>query len=130
MSALHRALKFAASGTTEFVAPAPDAEDYAEFQATAEALLEAKEGGLVYEAKAERSRARETFGHAKRVVVACGLTPRGRLLLEQQQSAPSAVEPKSTIKDHKETEILQLRPTFAGTSIDLKALWRKLRAKK
>ena len=52
MSALHRALEFAASGVTEFITPAPDAEDYAEFQAVAEALLEAKEDGLVYEVKA------------------------------------------------------------------------------
>ncbi|MBS1161688.1 MAG: hypothetical protein H6R15_4107 [Proteobacteria bacterium] len=96
----------------------------------AEALLEAKQSGLVYEAKAERSRARETYGHIKQVIVAGGLTPKGRLLHEQSQAAPFAAEPKVTDRDRPEPEIIQLRPTFAGMSIDLKVLWKKWRAKK
>lgn len=130
VSALRLALELAANGAVELVAPAPDAQNYAEFQALAEALVHAKEGGLVYEVNVERSRARETFENVKRVVISGGLTPRGRLAYEQSQAKPSAAEPNATVREHKEPEIFQLRPTFAGVSIDLKALWRKWKAKK
>ena len=130
MTALEHALQFVASGQARCVAPASDAAEYSDFQAMAEALIEAKQSGLVYEAKAQRSTARETYGHIQQVIVAGGLTPKGRLLHEQSQAAPFAVEPKATDRDHPEPEIIQLRPTFAGMSIDLKALWRKWHAKK
>ena len=112
------------------MAPNPEAGDYADFQAMAEALLEAKESGLVYEAKAERSKGRETYGHVKQVLVAGGLTPKGKTLQEQSRTMPATAELEPTARDLKEPEILQLRPTFAGMSIDLKALWRKWRVKK
>lgn len=130
MTALKQALQFIASGQARCVSPASDAAEYLEFQAMAEALLEAKQSGLVYEAIAERSRTRETYGHIRQVIVAGGLTPKGRLLHEQSQATPFAVESKATDRERPEPEIIQLRPTFAGMSIDLKALWRKWRTKK
>lgn len=81
IAALEDALQFAASGQASCVAPAPDAAEYSEFQAMAEALLDAKQSGLVYEAKAERSRARETYGHIKQVIVAGWTYPKRKALI-------------------------------------------------
>ena len=133
MSALRRALEVAQEGTKEFRSPASNALGYAEYQETAEALLEAKEAGLVYEAKEERSAARETYRHIKRVLVAGGLTPKGKIALQDFHTPRPVLEPEATTSrsaERNEPEIIQLKPTFAGISIDLKALWRKCRAKR
>ena len=121
MNALLRGLELVATGATDFQAPSVENEGYADFQAMTEALLEAKDAKLLYEVKVERSKGRATYGHAAKVHVAGGLTPKGREFVSSAKALPLEATTATAPKAGKEAEILQLKPTFAGMSIDLKA---------
>ena len=129
MNALIHGLELVASGATDLPAPSAESESYAEFQAMAEALVDAKDAKLLYEVAVQRSRGRENYGHAVRVLVAGGLTPKGKQFLVNAKASATEIPDSPDAKPEKEPEIFQLRPTFAGMSIDLKALWRKWQSK-
>lgn len=131
MNALIRGLELVASGAENLSAPTPEDNDYYAFQAMTEALLEAKEAELLYEVKVQRSKKRATYGHAVRVSVPSGLTPKGREFLNSAKvpMLEAARISTSDLKKERESEIFQLKPTFMGMGIDLKALWKKWQAR-
>jgi len=125
MNALLRGLELVEAGATDISSPSVEDEGYVDFQAMAEALVEAKDVKLLYEVAVQRSKGRATYGHAVRVLVAGGITPKGRQFLDCAQASVLEIPLSPKPQVEKEPEILQLRPAFAGMSIDLKALWKK-----
>lgn len=117
------------SGTKELVSPDREDESYEAFQAMAEALIEAKEAQLLYQLAEQRSMSRETYGHVVRIITMGGLTPKGRDFLralhEPLTSGITTESTAPTTSSAPDKEIFRLTPTFAGMSVDLKALWRK-----
>ncbi|UXY16712.1 hypothetical protein N8I74_06735 [Chitiniphilus purpureus] len=129
MNPLIHGLESIVAGTTSFSAPPVESDAYNDFQAMAEALTEAKTAGLLYQVAVQRSRARATYDHAKTIVVSGGLTPKGREFLEAAKVPPPEAATPTPAGVEKPAEILQLKPTFAGMSIDLKALWQKWKSR-
>jgi len=128
-------LKLVADGLTSLAASDYPADKYEEFQAIAEGLVQAKATGFLYEVAVERSKARDTYNHVTRVLVAGGLTPSGKQWLkedaeyeEKRAARAVAKAAKQSVEKQpieKQPEILQLKPAFMGVGIDLKALWRR-----
>lgn len=136
MNRLVASLKLVADGLTDAAASDYPAEKYDEFQALVESLSEAKALGLVYEVAIQRSMLRATYNHAVRVLVAGGLTPAGKQWLsdyaeEQERKKIRDAQRTAQIPSVKqEPEVFQLKPTIWGMGVDLKALWRKFRARR
>lgn len=128
-------LKLVADGLISLAVSDYPADKYEEFQAIAEGLVQAKATGLLYEVVVERSKARDTYNHVTRVLVAGGLTPSGKQWLKEDAEyeerkkaraiAKATKQPVEKQSAEKHPEILQLKPAFMGFSIDLKALWRR-----
>lgn len=128
-------LKLVAGGLTSLAVSDFPADKYEEFQAIAEGLVQARATGFLYEVAVERSKARDTYGHVTRVLVAGGLTPSGKQWLqedaeyeEKKKAWALAKAAKQSVEKQpveKQPEILQLKPAFMGVGIDLKALWRR-----
>ena len=78
MNPLFRALELVAAGTSDMAAPKLENIEYENFQAIAEALIEAENSKLIYKVAAQRSMARKTYGHIVRLIIAGGLTPKGK----------------------------------------------------
>lgn len=141
MDHLENALEFLAAGNARIKLADYLPDRYDEFQALAEGIMQAKALGLVYEASVERSKARETYGHALHVLTAGGLTPAGKKWLLDAKEHEAKIEeararraarqqtvPAVQASQSKPEEILQLKPTFMGMGIDLKALWKRFRS--
>ena len=118
-------LDLIANGQTDIVAPSLDDEHYDEFQAMAEALVEAKNAKLIYHIAEQRSMSRKNYGHVVRLLVPGGLTPKGKEFLKEIAQSPVAPDSSKAPNAKTEPEIIQLKPTFMGMSIDLKALAKK-----
>ena len=118
-------LNLVASGKDDLIAPTLGDDSYDEFQAMAEALIEAKDAGLIYDIAEQRSMSRKNYRHVARLLIPGGLTPKGKAFLKEIAQLPAATDESKAPEAKTEPEILQLRPTFAGMSIDLKALWKK-----
>jgi len=98
MSARLRCLALVEAGTKNLTAPSVDDQGYADFQEMAEALSDAYEEKLVYMVKIERSCERNTYWHAKRVLIAGGLTPRGRQFMNEAKELSSGERPDNLDK--------------------------------
>lgn len=123
MNPLLRALELAAAGTADISAPELENKEYENFQAIAEALVEAENSKLIYKIAVQRSMAIKTCGHVVRIIISGGLTPKGKEFFDQMKNSSHEISSEPSKKN--DPEIFQLRPTFAGMSIDLKVLWKK-----
>lgn len=129
-------LKLVGDGLTKLDVADYPTEKYDDFQAIAEGLSQAAALGLIYKVVVQRSKARETYEHAVHVIVAGGLTPSGKQWLKDDAEHQEALRIGAARKAERKTpqksepEVFQLKPAFMGVSIDLKALWRRLRSKR
>ncbi|MGZ8222186.1 MAG: hypothetical protein ACXWT0_11120 [Methylobacter sp.] len=143
MDQLETSLALLSTGITQISVRDYPPDRYDEFQSLAEGIMQAKALGLVYEAQVERSKSRETYGHAVRVVTAGGLTPSGKTWLKEaadhaqkmkeaheRKAARTSASSDQPTPPTRTEEIIQLKPAFMGMSIDLKALWRRLATKR
>ncbi len=136
MDHLRTALKLVQDGVSCLALADYPSERYEEFQAIADGLVEAQKLGLVYEVVVQRSRARKTYGHATQILIPGGLTPSGKRWLQDTEAHPIGLirnlanRSVQQLPQKQPREIFQLRPTFMGVSIDLKALWRWIRKSK
>lgn len=136
MDHLVSSLRLVADGLKDAAVSDYPAGKYDEFQALVESLSEAKALGFVYEVAVQRSMSRATYNHAVRVLVAGGLTPAGKRLLssyaeeQERQKIPVAHRTAQIPSVKQEPEVFQLKPTIWGIGVDLKALWRKFRARR
>lgn len=124
MQKLHRILVEVKNGQRSFHPRDQSTESIQAFQATATRLQSALSNGYIRDAKFRVSHLRETHGCVLGAIVVGGLTFEG----DQYVSAFGATQASTAEK----APIFQLKPTFAGMSIDLVALvkWLKSRFKR
>lgn len=105
-------------GEKSFRPTSNSTEDMNEFQSVAKALLFANEEGLLDGFHFHKES--HTGNHwYDLIMVKNGLSYKGEIHLDLHLNPPK----------EKPEEILELKPSFNGMSVDLKALWRRIRKK-
>lgn len=126
MNQIDIALKIVRNGTTKLEPDSSSETDISAFQPLAKALVYAHQQRWIHDVIVQRTSSRKNHGQIITVLISGGLTFEGEGHLYELESRASSLE--ATTKPST-PDIFQLKPTFAGMSIDLKALWKKYRSK-
>ncbi len=120
MELLQTILREVKSGKRSFTPEADTKESLADFQPIAKRLQSAHAQGYITKVSVKEGHGLETHGSVLGALVSGGLTFEGEQFLQQLQTPES-----------KENfpPILQLKPGIWGMSIDLNALWQRIKKK-
>jgi hypothetical protein len=108
------------SGRSVFRPETSDEAGMVAFQAVAQALLSAERKGLLESCKPHQERT--TRNRWTDCIVVGRLTCEGEQLLR-------GIAPDALVQNASTEDILQIRPTFCGVTLDVNALWRWIRRK-
>jgi hypothetical protein len=120
MDTLREVLKEIQSGTTNFRPASNDEKDMLDFQPIAKILAYAHDAGLLDNCVPHKE---NVTGHHwyDSVLVLGGLSHKGEMFLAK----PTGGDAEASLE-----EIIQLKPSVYGISVNLKALWKRWKSRK